>query len=78
MHMNTFWILLIVFHLLSIGFMVFGLSNLFSYLRRYPLEENHHTLLFRCIRVEHIVLAYIFCIALFTISSFIFVSLLPS
>lgn len=76
--MSTFWISLVVFHLLSIGFLAMSLMRLFSYLRQYPLKENHHTMLFGWIRVEYVVFAYIFCIALYTVGSVIFVTSLPN
>lgn len=76
--MSTFWISLVVFHLISLSFMLMALMRLFSHLGRYPLKENHHTLLFGFIRVEYIVFAYIICIALFTVGSVIFVTSLQN
>ncbi len=76
--MNIMWFFTIIIHLLSVGFMGLCLMRLFGYTRRYRLKETHHTLLFRFIGLQHVVIAYIIAIAIFTMSSVFFITSLKT
>lgn len=67
--MNILWILVAVFHLISISFMGLCCARFFSYKHRYRLNENHHTLLLGFISVDHFVTLYVIFIFLFTVGS---------
>ena len=74
--MSFLWISIALFHLISISFMVIVIMRLFSYVRRYKLNENHHTLLFGFMKIEHIVALYVIAMAIFTFGSLVFVQLI--
>jgi len=76
--MNILWIIVTIFHLISISFMGICIVRLFSYTRRYKLIENRHTLLFGFITVDHFVTVYIIMITLFTIGSIVLLSYLSA
>ncbi len=58
-----------ILHAASILFLGLCLIRLFGYLRRHRLNETSHTLLFTFIKIEHVILAYIIFIAVFTVGS---------
>ena len=74
--MSFLWIGIALFHLISISFMVMAIMRLFSYVRRYKLNENHHTLLFGFIAIEHVVVLYVIVMAIFTFGSLIMVQII--
>lgn len=76
--MNILWILVAIFHLISISFMGMCIARLFGYTRRYQLNENHHTLLFGFVKVEHFVTLYVIFISMFTLGSVVLVQYLSS
>lgn len=69
--MNILWIITATLHFISISFMGLCFVRLFSYVRRYRLKENRHTLLFGFVTVEHFVAMYIGTVILFTAVSVI-------
>ena len=73
--MSFLWVTITIFHLISISFMGIVVMRLFAYVRRYKLNENHHTLLFGFIGIGHIVSLYIVIMAVFTVGSLVFVQL---
>jgi hypothetical protein len=76
--MSFLWISLAVFHLISLLFMGLAIVRLFSYVRRYKLQENSHTLLFGVISIEHVVALYIIVVAIFTFTSMLLVQFIAS
>jgi hypothetical protein len=69
--MNILWLITAILHFISISFMGLCMVRLFSYVRRYRLKENRHTLLFGFVTVEHVVAIYIAMVLLFTTASVI-------
>jgi|GEM_PF-2184709 len=76
--MNILWIITATLHFISISFMGLCFVRLFSYVRRYRLKENRHTLLFGFVTVEHFVTMYIGTVILFTAVSVILLQYLST
>ena len=74
--MNILWILVAIFHLISISFMGLCIARHFRYTRRYQLKENRHTLMFGFVAVEHFVTLYVILISLFTLGSVVLIQYL--
>jgi len=71
--MNIVLLITILLHAVSIGFLGLCLIRIFSYLRRHKMQENHFTLLFGFIGIQHVTMAYLITVAVFTAGSIVLV-----
>ena len=76
--MTIAWIIIVTFHLISIGFLALAVKRLHSYSKRHKLEENRHTLLFGFMQVQHAMLLYIVFILVYATGSVFFINFLAS
>lgn len=76
--MNAFWITTVIILFLSASFLGLCLVSLYRYGRRFSLKEDSYTMLFRFIRMEHIVLTYIAFTAAHIIGTLLFITYLAS
>jgi len=68
--MNLALIIITLFNALSIGFLGLCLLRLRDYRTKYKLKENHHTLLFGFVSLQHIVILYIAGVAFITCAGY--------
>lgn len=67
--MSFLWVVIALFHLISVAFMGIVIMRLFAYVRRYKLNENRHTLLFGFVKIGHVVGLYLIVMVIFTFGS---------